>query len=118
MNATFSRRRDFLAGVAVAASANSALGYQANVTVKIGCIGIGGRCRRLMTNLAAIPGTRITAICEVWNDSLEQAKQLAGPGVFATKDYRALLARKDVDSVLIGSPDRWQMPMTIDACGA
>ena len=118
MNSRSSRRRDFLAAVAGAASAKSAFGYPANDTVNIGCIGTGGRCRRLMTNLADIPGTRITAVCDIWDDSLEQAKQLADPGAFATKDYRELLARSDVDAVLIGSPDHWHVAMTIDACNA
>ena len=37
---------------------------------------------------------------------------------FATKDYQELLDRKDIDAVLIGSPDHWHVPMTIDACAA
>lgn len=118
MNARTSRRRDFLAAAAVAATARSAFAYPANDTVNIGCIGTGGRCRRLMTNLAGVPGTRITAVCDIWDDALEQAKGLADPGAFATKDYHELLARSDVDAVLIGSPDHWHVPMTVDACNS
>ena len=35
-----------------------------------------------------------------------------------TKDHHELLARKDVDAVIIGSPDHWHVPLTIDACAA
>ena len=37
---------------------------------------------------------------------------------FTTKDHRALLDRKDVDAVLIATPDHWHVPITIDACAA
>ncbi len=118
MNAGTSCRRDFLAAAAVAATAKSAFGYPANDTVNVACIGTGGRCRRLMGNLARVPGTRITAVCDIWDDALEQAKGLAIPGAFATKDYHELLSRTDVDAVLIGSPDHWHVPMTVDACNS
>ena len=45
-------------------------------------------------------------------------KKLADPKAFATKEHEELLARKDIDAVLIGSPDHWHVPMTVDACAA
>lgn len=110
-------RRHFLLGAA-AASAASALAYPANETINIGCIGTGGRCRRLMNDLAGVPGTRITAVCDIWDEALEQARQIAGSGAFVTRDYHELLARSDIDAVLIGSPDHWHVPMTVDACNS
>ena len=65
-----------------------------------------------------MPGTRIGAVCDIWDDALEQAKEIADPQAFVTKDYHALLARSDIDAVLIGSPDHWHVPMTIDACNS
>lgn len=111
------RRRDFLAGAA-AASLTGALAYPANDTINIGCIGTGGRCRRLMGNLSDVPGTRIAAVCDIWDDALGRAREIAGADSFVTKDYRELLARSDIDAVLIGSPDHWHVPMTIDACNS
>ena len=110
------RRRDFLAAAAIAATGRSAVGYPASETVNIGCIGTGGRCRNLMRNLAGVPGTRITAVCDIWDDALAQAREIADPKAFVTKDFHELLARSDVDAVLIGSPDHWHVPMTVDAC--
>ena len=116
MTAMTTRRRDFLAAAAVAATAKSTFGYPANETVNVGCIGTGGRCRNLMRNLARVPGTKITAVCDIWDEALAQAKEIADPKVFVTKHYPELLARSDVDAVLIGSPDHWHVPMTVDAC--
>ena len=118
-------RREFLeklgvgtAGVLAAGYSATARGFAANETVNIGCIGTGGRCRRLMQNLAEIPGVRIVAVCDVWDESIAKGKQLADPKAAVTKDHRALLDRDDVDAVVIGTPDHWHVPITIDACDA
>ena len=108
-------RREFLAA-ATATAASTAFGYPANETINIGCIGTGGRCRTLMRALQGVDGTRIAAVCDIWDDALAQAREIAGPEAFATRDYRELLDRSEVDAVLIGAPDHWHVPMTIDAC--
>jgi predicted dehydrogenase len=90
----------------------------ANDTLNVGCIGTGGRCRKLMESLAKIPQVRIAAVCDIYDVHLDLAKKLADPKAFATKHYPELLARKDIDAVLIGSPDHWHVPMTLDACAA
>ena len=70
-------RRDFLVAATAAASVPSAFGYPANETINIGCIGTGGRCRVLMRSLSRVPGTRIGAVCDIWDDALEQSKEIA-----------------------------------------
>jgi predicted dehydrogenase len=90
----------------------------ANETINIGCIGTGGRCQALMKALATIPHTRIAAVCDIWDINLDKGRKLADPKAFATKHYKDILDRKDIDAVLIGSPDHWHVPMTIDACAA
>jgi predicted dehydrogenase len=121
-----STRREFLerlgiatAGVILGGYSATAASYPKNETIQIGLIGCGVRVnRRLVPALREIPGTRITAVCDVFDAHLEEARTLAAPGVFATSDYHELLARGDVDAVIIGSPDHWHVPMTIDACKA
>ena len=71
-----------------------------------------------MQSLATIPGVKITAVCDIWDFHLDEGRKLAQPEAFATKDYRALLDRKDIDAVLIGTPDHWHVPITVDACAA
>jgi len=112
-----SDRRDFLKALAMGASA-AQYAFPANDTVNIGCIGTGGRAQVLMRNLEAVKQARIVAVCDVWDDNLAKAKQIAGGHAFAAKDYRALLERKDIDAVLIGAPDHQHVPLTIAAMEA
>src|SRR5690606_1302422 len=67
---------------------------------------------------ANIAGVKIVAVCDVWEQSLAEGKKLADPRAAATKQYRELLDRRDIDAVLIGTPDHWHVPITIDACAA
>jgi predicted dehydrogenase len=96
----------------------TAVGYPANETIQVGCIGTGGRCRELMRALRRIEGVRITAVADIWDVNLAEARKLAHEKAFATKDYTQLLRRSDVDAVIIGAPDHWHAPMTIAACAA
>ena len=93
-------------------------GYAANETITVGCIGTGGRCQGLMRALARIPGVRMAAVCDVWDEHLDEGKQLADPQAFDTKEYREILDRKDIDAVVIGSPNHQHVPMMIAACSA
>src|SRR4051794_26091665 len=114
-------RRTFLASSALATATlltESSRGYAANDTLQIGLIGVGGRCKHLLKSFPALPNVKITAVCDVFDDNLEAAKKLADPQAFATKKHEELLARKDVDAVLIASPDHWHVPLTVDACKA
>jgi len=71
-----------------------------------------------MRSLAQVPGVRIAAVCDIYDAHLDEAKKLADPQAHATKHYREVLDRKDIDAVLIGSPDHWHVPMAVDGCNA
>ncbi len=103
---------------ATAGYTSTAKGFAANEMITVGCIGTGGRCRRLMQSLATIQGVKIAAVCDIWDFHLEEGRKLAQLGAFTTKDYRAVLDRKDIDAVLIGTPDHWHVPIMVDACAA
>jgi predicted dehydrogenase len=115
-------RRTFL----TAASAGLALGTRlaaasvqgANDRVRIGVIGTGGRARGLMNQLKTITGADITAVCDVYEPRILQAAEIAGPSVAKVADYRRLLDNREIDAVLIGSPDHWHKTMTLDAVAA
>jgi predicted dehydrogenase len=118
-------RREFLenvsagaAGLLAAGYTATAAGYAANETIRVGCIGTGGRCRRLMQSLRELDGVQVTAVADIYDRHLALGKELADPRAAELKDFRELLDRKDVDAVLIGSPDHWHVPMTIAACEA
>ncbi len=114
-------RRSFLsttAALGAGAVAIPAFGAAGGMdTINVGLIGTGGRCRHLMKSLAKVPRVRLVAVCDVYDVHLNEARKLA-PKALATKHYKAVLARKDVHAVLIGSPDHWHVPMTIDALAA
>src|SRR5438445_13884035 len=101
-------RRELLESLGMAAAGAISAGYTAtakrfaaNETIAVGCIGTGGRCRRLMQSLATIPGVKIVAVCDVWDFHLAEGRKLAQPDAFPTKDYRSLLERKDIDAAVI-----------------
>lgn len=120
MNTSPMNRRTFLAAGAAAVSSlslESARGFGANDTLNVACIGTGGRCQRLMKRLATLPNVRLAAVCDVWDGHLAKGAALAdAKAIKEDTDYRRLLARPDIDAVLIASPDHWHVPMTIAAC--
>lgn len=117
-------RRSFLKTSAAGTAALAAFGAPAanargaNETLNVGCIGTGGRCRALMQALKRVPNVRMTAVCDIYDAHLDEGRKLADPNAFATRRYKDILDRKDIDAVLIASPDHWHVPMTVDACAA
>jgi predicted dehydrogenase len=93
----------------------------ANDRINIGCIGLGGRGTSVMRETKKIGETtrpaQIVAVCDVYRKRLNRAKELSGAEL-ATLDYREVIARKDIDSVIIATPDHWHAPMAIDAMKA
>ena len=110
-----SSRRIFLAQGAALVAASALPARSANETINVACLGTGGRCRHLMGALSKIKNVRIAAVCDVWETHLADALKLADAKAITSHEYKALLARKDIDAVLIGAPDHWHVPMTIDA---
>jgi predicted dehydrogenase len=115
-----STRRTFLAavpGLALAARTHAAV-QGANDRIRIGVIGTGGRARGLMNQLKKLPGNELVAVCDVYEPRLLQAAEIAGPTAAKTDDYRRILDDKQIDAVVIGSPDHWHKTMTLDAVAA
>ncbi len=119
-------RRDFLkktAAVGLAASLPSLVtsGFAADPPserIRIGCIGLGGQGN---ANLGQHLKDCV-AVCDVDKDHLEAAKARVdksnGGTCLAVGDYRKLLDSKDVDAVVVSTPDHWHALVAIDACAA
>jgi predicted dehydrogenase len=62
-----------------------------------------------------VPGVKIVAACDLFDPRLEEAKKNFGTDIFTTRDYKEILARKDIDAVIIGTPDHWHKEIAVDA---
>lgn len=92
-----------------------------NDTLVIGAIGINGMGWSDTKALLKIPGVRLAAICDVDQNVLEKREaemKDQGVKVKTFNDYRRLLEEKEIDAVVIGTPDHWHALMMIHACQA
>ena len=109
-------RRNFMGSVAAAPAAPAV--FAANDNIQIALIGAGGMGQgdaRMATSLA---GVKLVAASDVYDGRLERVKEVWGREVFTTRDYREALSRKDIDAVIIGTPDHWHSRISIDAMNA
>ena len=109
-------RRTFFLGATSAAMAGSVSG--ANDRVRFAVIGAGVRGSHMASVFAAFEDCECAAVCDVYKPTREQvAAKLPGKPEAVT-DYRRVLDRKDIDAVLIATPDHWHGPMVMEACRA
>lgn len=99
--------------------------FERRETVRLGLIGVGGRGNSLIDNFAEIPKVQITALCDVVPDKLTKAqskiaklgKQPSPPALYSDGDhaFEQLVARDDIDLVLVATPWLWHVPMALAA---
>src|SRR6188508_289946 len=114
-------RRVFLttaSGVALGARMAASSVQGANNRVRVAIIGTGGRARSLMNQLKPIFGVEMVGICDVFEPRLLQAAEIAGPAASKVADYRRILDDREIDAVVIGTPDHWHKTITLDAVAA
>jgi len=110
-------RRIFMgASLATAASYSRILG--ANDRIRVGAIGTGERCRYLLSLLNKIGSNEIVAVCDVYEPHRLEAKAKYGSDATDHVNHEDVLNRKDIDAVVIGTPDHWHVPITIAAVKA
>lgn len=118
-------RRDFLKDSALAGASAAVFGglaparvLGANDRIRLAVLGSGERAQYDMSLFQKYPEVEVVAICDVYGPNRDEALKAAGPAAKGYLDYREVLDLKDVDAVLIGSPDHWHRQMLVDAVHA
>ncbi|HYM13702.1 MAG TPA: Gfo/Idh/MocA family oxidoreductase [Bryobacterales bacterium] len=104
------------------AAALTALSYQrvlgANDRARLGFIGVGNRGDQDLRAFLEYADQQVAAVCDLREDYMEHAAARAGTNPQRFKDYRRLLEMRDLDAVVIATPDHWHALMCVDACNA
>jgi len=116
-------RRTFLQGTSTGLAAGMAQTaperkISANDHIRIATIGFGGMGSGDTRYAVSIPGVELVAVCDIYDGRLARAKELYGSHIFTTRDYREILARKDVDAVIVATPDHWHATLSVAAMEA
>ena len=90
----------------------------ANDRIGVALIGCGDRGRGVTAYISKIRGAEVRGVCDAYAPRREQAAEQFGPAAKPFRDYREILAEKDIDAVVIGTPDHWHAPMAIEAVAA
>lgn len=130
------KRRDFIKKISLAgaAIASTTVGIAANTklnpfsymkrsanlsssgdTVNIALIGAGGMGTEDTKTCLMHEGVKLVAVCDLYQGRLKAAKERWGDDLFTTTDYKAILKRKEIDAVIIGTPDHWHKQISVDA---
>lgn len=119
-------RREVLKGLAAASFgvplviSSTALGDDktpaASERVTLGHIGVGGRGRGLFRGFMNCKGAQSVAVADAYEDRRNACAKLCGGKAY--QDFRELLARTDIDAVVVATPDHWHVPIAIAAARA
>src|SRR5437764_747895 len=103
-------------GLATALGAGRVLG--ANDRVRLGFIGLGNRGDQVLSAFLKHADAEVVALCDIYQPYLNFAAKKVGGEPRQFKDYRKLLETRDIDAVVICTPDHWHALQTIHACEA
>ena len=111
---TFLRNSSGAALSATAVAQTSAPSDRAGIAI----IGCGGMGRMDLTDFHKQPDAEIRAVCDAFRPAADQARRMAGGRAEVYSDFRRVLDRKDIDAVVIATPDHWHALITVMACEA
>jgi predicted dehydrogenase len=89
--------------------------FSFNDQIQIGLIGAGGMGNADANTASEIPGVKLIAACDLYDGRLEDVKKKYGKDIFTTRHYEEILSRKDIDAVIIATPDHWHKDISVAA---
>ncbi len=119
MTPEITRRTILGSGAAIAAGFAPLAVLGANDRIRFGSIGLGGMGTahlKHMVERAEAENIRVAAVCDVYQKRLNRAIGISKAEGYG--DYRRVLERKDIDAVIIATPDHWHAKIAIDALEA
>jgi len=103
---------------ALAALPSTLTAWGSNDRVRLGVIGVGNRGDQLLDAFLVHKDCEIAALCDVYEPYLEAAQKKVGGQATLHHDFRKLIDQKDLDAVVIASPDHWHALQFVAACRA
>ena len=86
-----------------------------NDEIQLALIGAGGMGNVDLDTALQVPGVRLVAACDCFDGRLADAKEKHGSDLFTTRDYREILARDEIDAVIVATPDHWHQRIAVEA---
>ncbi len=116
-------RRDFSHGLAAAGLVAAVLpSARANASatdkIGLGIIGCGGKGQQLWKNFLSRADVNPVAVCDVYQPFVDKGVAMSGGKARPYRDFRKLLDDKEVDVVIVATPDHWHALQTVAACRA
>ncbi|MEX0928868.1 MAG: Gfo/Idh/MocA family oxidoreductase [Balneolales bacterium] len=102
-------------GSVIELQAEAAKKYAINDHIQIATIGCGKMGQGDTRTALQVDGVKLVAACDLYDSRLERCKEVFGNDIYATRDYREVLSRPDVDAVIIATSDHWHDTITIEA---
>jgi predicted dehydrogenase len=110
-------RRSFIVATGMTALASTRV-FGANDTVRVGVIGAGHRMKGLLDAADKAVPYQIAAVSDVYAPYRDAFKERSNGVATTSLDYREVLDNKEIDAVIIASPDHWHVTMAVDALKA
>ena len=111
----FFKQSAFLGAIAGVTKVRTGRATAASDRITVGVLGAGARAQELIDRAVHIPVVEVNAVCDAYSGRARRARVRTGNRAQIYRDYREILAREDVDTVFIGTPDHWHRQMAIES---